>query len=532
MQLSNTTRWLLLGALLAAPYAVLFVAGTSWLYARGWLWGWLAANAVITTLGWLLIKRWRLQFAAAPPILANVEPDARWAPAGEAAWRDVEAIAERLKSQDVPLDDLNQHWQIIREVLDTVAKHFRPQSRQPALDIPVPYVLRVVELVSADLRVAFSENVPGAHILTLHDFQRMQQVATIGRRLYLLYRVVRLGVDPISAAISEFREVAGGKLANASTAEVKRWATSFFVRKAGFYAIQLYSGQLILSDVEFGDGQTRRSRDDAAQHTRRDETLANEPLRILVLGQVKAGKSSLINAMFGETRAAVDVVPRTKHVEPYLLERDGARLAIILDTVGFSEGGATENPFDASRAEVLKSDLVIVVCTAQSAARAADRQLLDGLRDFFQREPTRLIPPILVALTHIDALRPWQEWSPPYDLRTAQDAFADGKSPHETKRQNIVTAVETVAADLQVPVDHVIPVCTQTDRLYNVNDALAPAILQVLGAAERTKYQRCLHQLHDEEYWHKLWQQTLNSGRLLWRQLPKLLLEEGPKNKP
>ena len=66
-----------------------------------------------------------------------------------------------------------------------------------------------------------------------------------------------------------------------------------------------------------------RSVKDETQAVERSEAMAGEPLRILVLGQVKAGKSGLINALFGETRAAVDVVPRTRHIEPFVLEREG-----------------------------------------------------------------------------------------------------------------------------------------------------------------------------------------------------------------
>ena len=65
------------------------------------------------------------------------------------------------------------------------------------------------------------------------------------------------------------------------------------------------------------------------------DVLDKEPLRILVVGQKKSGKSSLVNALFGEYRAATDVVPRTDQVEPYVLEREGLQQAIVLDTAGY-----------------------------------------------------------------------------------------------------------------------------------------------------------------------------------------------------
>lgn len=505
MKVSTTARWLLLVGLFSAPYAVVLVAGSIWLHARGWFWGWLVLNALVTLLLWYLVRRWHLQFDPVPPNHPRVQPDPRWTPAGEAAWRDVRAIAARTASAELPLDDIAQLWQVVQEVLDAVARHFHPRSRRPTLEIPVPYVLRIVELVAADLRVAFSEHVPGSHILTLHDLQRMKRLAALSQQLYFLYRIARVGMDPVSAVLREAREAAGGKLARDSTAEIKRWAIEYTVQKTGHYAIQLYSGQLILRDGDVEAFPLRRAKQDEQHAQRRDTTLAAEPLRVLVLGQVKAGKSSLINALFGETRAAVDVVPRTKQVEPYVLERDGLQRAIILDTAGFAEGASDENPFTGLRQEVLDSDLVLLVTSATSAARAPDKKLLDDLRAFFQGEPNRILPPVVVVLTHVDKLRPWQEWQPPFDLVRAADI----------KSRNIVSAIQQVAADLQVTAEGVIPVCLAEGRVYNIDDGLVPAILHALPEAQRVKYQRCLRQFRGEEYWGRLWQQAVNSGRWL-----------------
>lgn len=499
--------WLALGALFVVPYLLLFLAGTIWLYERGWLWGWLAVSTITTLVGWWLMRR--LRRPVSTPGAPAVEPEGSWSPAGRAAWRDVEAIARRAQAADLPLDRLDPLWQVIREVLEVVARHYHPRSKRPEMEIPLPYVLRVIELVASDLRHACSEYMPGSHILTLHDFERLSQMAVLGKRLYFLYRLASFGLDPAGALLRETRDLFGGKVLDASTAELKSWAVSYCVRRAGHYAIQLYSGQLLLSDVDFDAFQSPSSQQDFDKAARRDDAVADEPLRVLVVGQVKAGKSSLINALFGETRAAVDVVPRTRHVEPFVLERDGLRRAIILDTAGYADAQDRENPFAAARREVLRCDVVLMVCSATSAARDADRRLLKELRAFFQSEPDRLPPPLIGVVTHIDQVRPWNEWQPPYDLLQPQTA----------KARHIAAAVQSVAADLAIPAERVVPVCLHPDREYNVNEALIPAILEQLTDAERVKYLRCLREFHDAQYWRRLLQQAVNSGRLLWSAL-------------
>jgi hypothetical protein len=239
---------------------------------------------------------------------------------------------------------------------------------------------------------------------------------------------------------------------------------------------------------------------------------------MLVLGQVKAGKSSLINALFGETRAAVDVVPRTKYVEPYVLERDGMQQAIIFDTAGYEDVSRSDDPFAQLHEEILECDLVLCVCRATSAARAADRKLLDAVRGFFDDNPDRVMPPVVVALTHIDGLRPFNQWDPPYNIQ----------EPKSRKELNIVEAIQSVSGDLAVDPALVIPVCLQPDRVYNIEEGLAPAVLQVLSAANRAKYLRCVRHFHKEERdWRKVLDTAIRSGRLLWK-----LVREGRQDEP
>ena len=79
-----------------------------------------------------------------------------------------------------------------------------------------------------------------------------------------------------------------------------------------------------LEDAQPAGAPLKPSRHDAEQDLQRAEALRKEPLRIIVVGQTKSGKSSLINALFDEYRAATDVVPRTDQVEPYVPESRGA----------------------------------------------------------------------------------------------------------------------------------------------------------------------------------------------------------------
>jgi predicted GTPase len=497
-------RWLVALVLLSLPYVLLFLAGSVWLYEYGMLIAWCAVSFAATLLGWWLVKGSR---RAAPPPL--VEPDPNWPPLGMEAWQGVEALAEGIAAENLPLDQPEKCWEIVRRVVEAVARHYHPGSADPWLETPFPHVMRVVELAARDLRRATMGYVPGAHILTMRDWRRLWQLAGRATRwynhLYLWYRIISPLVNTPAALFREGRDLMFGKLRDESAGALKHWAVGFFVRRVGYYAIQLYGGQLLLDDAEPADAPGRQSQKDAATAGKRDAALDAEPLRILVVGQTKAGKSSLINALFGEYRAATDVVPRTQNVEPYVLNRDGLpQAAIVLDTAGYDQAGP-EQLLDELRKPLLGCDLILCACSATTAARNADRSFLDAVRDRFQRDVERHVPVILAVVTKIDQLRPISEWQPPYCLCP----------PEGPKAEQIAAAVQAVAEDLGVTVDDVVPVCLAPGRCYNVDEALVPAIAERLPAARRVQYLRCLRQLRNEEFWRLLWRQTVQAGRVL-----------------
>jgi len=502
------TWWLLLLGLLGLPYVFVFVAGTVWLYQQHVLWYWIGASAVVT-LGCVGVARW-LQNKSLQPIRARVEPNVNWSPSGEAAWQQVERIAERAKSQPMRFDDL-QAWtarllDLLREVLETVARGYRADSDHAVLEIPLPHVLQIVELAARDLRRQMVRNIPLSHVLTLNDFRRLPKLGVLTRRLYAIYRVVRFGVNPLAAIPREVVDAVATQYQETTFDEAVRWALGYYVETVGFYAIQLYSGQLVAEDDDFNRYQTSHSTADLAEAGRRAEVDRGEPLRMLVLGQVKAGKSSLLNALFGQTKAATDVVPRTRFVEPYAIEIEGVRRAVILDTAGYEEARQSGEPIAALRRQILQSDLVLLVVSAVSAAREADRKLLAATGSLFQQDADRTMPPVVVVVSHIDQLRPLGEWDPPYDVA----------SPSIAKAKNIRAALDQVATDLEVEPERVIPVCLKPERIYNVDQALLPTILHVLPEAERAKCLRCLPQFRRARNWSLLWEQAVSSGRLIF----------------
>ena len=503
------TRWTIVAAVLAAPYALVMLAGWWWLYEQGYFVWWAVAAGVLLFAGQWLVE-WSQRGRPSAP--SGIGPSPDWAPAAEPAWKKVEELSARVRLENWPLDDPERWWELLRRVLDTIAREYHARSDNPVLEVPVPHLMKVVELVARDLGEASAEKIPGSHLLTVNDLRRLTGLAQSSNKAYNVYynilRWARICINPISGFVREIADQLSGNLIDRTTGDVKGWALDFAVRKAGFYAIELYSGRLVLDDEALRTYVTKQSARDLARaggSTPADKSREAEPLRMLVLGQVNAGKSSLINALFGDVRTAVDALPTTRGVKPFVYQRQGTPRALIFDTAGYGEAARDVDPFEPLADELLRTDLVLLVCSATTAARQPDRRVLDRLRERFAAQRDRKLPPVIVALTHIDLLRPFAEWAPPYDLSQTVAG----------KARSVAEATAAVSEELQLPVQQVVPVCLHPERLYNVEEALLPAMMEWLPEAARARALRCLGSYQDEESWRRLWRQTLGAGRLL-----------------
>ena len=258
---------------------------------------------------------------------------------------------------------------------------------------------------------------------------------------------------------------------------------------------------------ELGELVVRDSQSDGEEHR---ETADSESVRLLVLGQAKAGKSSLINALLGQAGAHVDVVPCTSSIRRHRATLPGSTVDFsLLDSPGYGDDGLTTGMLEEIQDAATGSDIVLLVLDATQPARNRDLEMLDAVRAAFASRPERKLPPVIAVLTHIDGLRPVLEWSPPYDWR----------NPQRPKETAIHDAVEYNAELLGARVAAVVPVCGDfaRGRVYGFEEFLLPAIAARLGEAKACSLLRHLHHDWDRERIQHLWRQFANIGRSLWR---------------
>ncbi len=502
----NGNLWLRLSIValcLVLPSLTLVPFGGVWLWQHGYAYYWVIGACCFVVIAFLfqLYLFQRLDIPLKGPRPVELPEDAAastWTPRENEAWNAVLAVADT-----VDLSHFSS-WQSFlglgQQTIEAVAKTLHPEVKDPLWQFTVPEALTLVEQVSLQLKPTVVDNIPFGDRLTVGQVIRIYEwrsLIDIAQKGYDIWRMVRM-LNPATAVTQELRERLSNQMYRWGREELAKRLARGYVLEVGRAAIDLYGGRLRIEPEDLEAHVT--------EATERDRRAASkvqaEPLRLLLGGQVNAGKSSLINALLNEIRAASDALPLTSAFTAYELKREGVPQALILDSPGLD---SLEQPLDKLVEEAAQADLIIWVASAVRADRELDGRALDAIRAHFAARPNRRRPPMLLVLSHVDRLRPMQEWKPPYDL-------ADRANP---KAASIRAAVEAAGGDLGFTADDVIPACLDAKLgPYNV-DAVWAAIMELMPEAQRAQLVRTLQDIDRGFDWRRLRTQAVNAGRIL-----------------
>jgi uncharacterized protein len=490
------SRAILVAVALLLPAVSLIPLGSFWLWEHGYIIHWAIATCVAVTGIYYL--QTRLIVPEHPVAADAADPgSAAWTLRQAHAWDDVLRLAAdvqpgRMTSHDAVMN-------VALETIETVARRLHPERADPVLQFTAPEALAVIERASASLRKLVVTSLPLGDRITLAQLMwlyRWRGAVSVAEKGYELWRILRL-LNPAAALTNELRERFSRELYAAGREHLARRLAQAFVKEVGRAAIDLYGGNLRVTSDQLRGHVTSASQQDLEDL----DQVQVEPVRILVAGQTSAGKSSLVNALAGEIEAAVDVLPTTTEFSAYRLRNNQLQAALIIDSPGLSSSGA----FNALLGEVDDCDMVLWVNSAARAARDIDNRALAAIRAHFAARANRRRPPMLLVLTHIDALRPFNEWAPPYDVATGTGA----------KAKSIRNAMEAIGEELGFNSDEILPVrVDEAVSPYNV-DALWAKIMGLMPDAQRARLLRVLSDIRGTSSWGTVWSQAVGAGRVL-----------------
>jgi uncharacterized protein len=494
---------------LALPAGSLIVLGTLWLWENGFILEWALGAGVVAFAVYGSGRSFLKEAATNRHKLRDqlVRSDPLWTEREAEAWEVVRTIANDVDPNR--LNSRNAFLALGTRTVEAVGQSMFSGEDNPLWRFTVPELLVLVRRVSAALDPVVRENIPYGGSLTVGQAMTIYQWRSVIGVTEAAYDVWNLMQKPASAGT---QEQVSRRLHDRERNELGRRIASAYVREVGRAAIDLYSGRLRpLPETPAAGAGTNAGEDGQAA----PEAKA-KPLRILVGGQVAAGKSSLVGALLRAVNASVDALAPTKGMRAYELKREGVAEVLLIDSPGIE---ANEVAIESLKTQAQHCDLLLWVTSAMGPERGRDRKVLDALRLAAKTE--KRYPPVIGVHTHIDQLQPILAWSPPYNLDRAE-------SP---KAQSIVKALLAVASDLRLPIHSVVPVCLDQMRgVYNV-DILWARMLDVLSEGQRTRLTHAFVVDGDEGYWKRLWSQATVTGRVMTRIQASENAEPSPSRK-
>jgi len=506
-----------LGLVVVVPALSLMLAGLIWLWRDGTLLfvvvGWLA----VTLIGYALFVAGpgrRASKALQEAAVTGDDLDQDKAPADTDAdttlpprlatgtdWspRDREVFLDACRRIETLIED-DTDWQRLRELAMQVAAFvsvaYHGEQRDTRLRFTLPEALLLVQTVSERYRELVLTHVPFADRIRLSTLATVaENRGTIKQGASWLNTVRRGGrlINPVAAVVGELRDQFTGRVFSSVSRTLQRDLMRLLLQEIAQVAIDLYSGRLRVADRELAGYRSRALRQDAQ---RAAEPL--EPLRILLVGQIGVGKSSLVNALARELQAETDPLPSTDRTTVHALTLDGLPPLHLVDTAGLDEDA------DHRRAlsdEALQADVLIWVARATRPGRAVDAALHETIRQRFEAHPERRPPASLLVLTHVDQLSPRTHWSPPYVLDP--QASPDPDPAREKKRGNLIAAL--TSARRQTGLDEAtpsIPVRLDSgEDNYNLDTVIATLALLTEAAASTQLNRRRLDRAHSSGGW-------------------------------
>lgn len=332
-----------------------------------------------------------------------VKPSDNWSNAELEFWDATKGLIDELLKADNSWNAItHKHPKVLAA---NTAKFYR---KSDLYDVHAIESLIAIENMSRRYRRVLRDNVPfieqlkARHVISVYGMQeRYGHFVTIGfSATSVLKKLAKTFTNPIGILADVVQERVAGGIADRLEAHLDAQLKRTFLEEVLSISMDLYSGR-------FGVGDDEVNAYKAADTSSAPTELNVSPVRVAVVGQISAGKSTLTNLLCKEILAETSVLPSTDDVRIYAASVNDEEQIRVVDMPGYDSGEAS---IQRAFQEATHADLILWVLRANQPAKNPDVQLKAQLDEFYLQNPNKLPPKIIGVVTHIDRLFSNIDW--------------------------------------------------------------------------------------------------------------------------
>ena len=487
-------QWMILVSPIVIIISFLIVAAGTQIHTWGLSWIWALFTFIFVGWRWLLVRWTKLAINQIEAVFAEVREELETSTdnnllIGTDPTKAVETALQDIlirSANDLPIwEDWQTFWQRCQELIVVISHIYNPEIKYPLLNIYIPQVYGLIRGTVDDMDQWMQKLSPVLNQVTVgqayQTYEVYRKLEPSARKLWKVWNWAQWVLNPITAVAKKASEGVGNRASQELLINLSQLLREAALRNLCKQAITLYADTKIeLPIPTLPQVKTQTLRDILSQ-SEPLETVAQKPINILIIGRTGAGKSSLINTLFQDELATVDVLPSTDTIQNYHWETENGEVINLWDTPGY-EQVKREDLRDLVIDYASNADLLLLVTPALDPALQMDVDFLEDVK----LEVEDL--PIIAIVTQVDRLRPIREWQPPYN-------WEKGEKPKEISIREATKYRQQLLGNFA---NLVLPIVTNDPQNNRNNwniEALSSGLLAAIEPAKQLRLTRFLRNL-------------------------------------
>ena len=487
-------QWMILVSPIVIIISFLIVAAGTQIHTWGLSWIWALFTFIFVGWRWLLVRWTKPAINQIEAVFAEVREELETSTdnnllIGTDPTKAVETALQDIlirSANDLPIwEDWQTFWQRCQELIVVISHIYNPEIKYPLLNIYIPQVYGLIRGTVDDMDQWMQKLSPVLNQVTVgqayQTYEVYRKLEPSARKLWKVWNWAQWVLNPITAVAKKASEGVGNRASQELLINLSQLLREAALRNLCKQAITLYADTKIeLPIPTLPQVKTQTLRDILSQ-SEPLETVAQKPINILIIGRTGAGKSSLINTLFQDELATVDVLPSTDTIQNYHWETENGEVINLWDTPGY-EQVKREDLRDLVIDYASNADLLLLVTPALDPALQMDVDFLEDVK----LEVEDL--PIIAIVTQVDRLRPISEWQPPYN-------WEKGEKPKEISIREATKYRQQLLGNFA---NLVLPIVTNDPQNNRNNwniEALSSGLLAAIEPAKQLRLTRFLRNL-------------------------------------